>query len=532
VPRLFDHFRRDLRDAVRSLARRPAFTAVALMSLAIGIGANTAIFTLVNAVVLRGVPFVAPERVVNIYLNQTDFPYSTLSYPELKDLRDGAADAFSEIGCSQIIPAQVDAADGVGTLLAEVVSGNYFPLLGIKAALGRTLLPEDDVDRGGHPVVVLGFGYWRSAYGGSRDAVGRDLRIGGRSYRIVGVAPPDFPGSIKGLTPAFFAPAAMVEELIGGRMLDERRNHSLFVKARLRDGVQLPQAAAAVDRVATGLTRDAVQGWEPTARFTLVPLEDVLLFPPLDWYIRGSAWLLTVVVALVLLLACTNLASFLLARALDRHRDIAVRLALGASRGTLIRGLLVETTLLCVVAGVLGLAVSIWILRILLQADLPLPIPVAIDLSPDWTVLAFTLAISAVAGALLGIVPAWQSTRPDLLNALKSDTAVAKRAGHRASNCVARPVGRRGPLLAKLPTDPGRRPRIRPRAGRGALVHRAGDAVLRRTGAHLYPADAGSFSPGARSRGAGPHRQPATEHAQHTIHRLHGRWPRAAQRAP
>jgi predicted permease len=186
-----------------------------------------------------------------------------------------------------------------------------------------------------------------------------------------------------------------------------------------------------VDRVATGLTRDAVQGWEPTARFTLVPLEDVLLFPPLDWYIRGSAWLLTVVVALVLLLACTNLASFLLARALDRHRDIAVRLALGASRGTLIRGLLVETTLLCVVAGVLGLAVSIWILRILLQADLPLPIPVAIDLSPDWTVLAFTLAISAVAGALLGIVPAWQSTRPDLLNALKSDTAGGGRPGQR-----------------------------------------------------------------------------------------------------
>ena len=181
-------------------------------------------------------PIAAPEQVVNVYLNQTDFPYSTLSYPELKDLREGAGDAFTQIGSSQVIPAQVDAQDGVGTLLAEVVSGNYFPLLGVKAALGRTLVPEDDVDRGGHPVVVLGFGYWRTAFGGSRDVVGRELRVGGRSYRIVGVAPADFPGSITGLTPAFFAPAAMVEELIGDRMLDERRNHSLFVKARLRDG--------------------------------------------------------------------------------------------------------------------------------------------------------------------------------------------------------------------------------------------------------------------------------------------------------
>jgi predicted permease len=431
VRQLLDHLRRDLRDAVRSLARRPAFTAVALTSLAVGIGANTAIFTLVNAIVLRKVPIAAPERVVNVYLNQTDFPYSTLSYPELKDLREGAGDAFTQIGSSQIIPAQVDAQEGVGTLLAEVVSGNYFPLLGVKAALGRTLLPEDDVDRGGHPVVVLGFGYWRSAFGGSGDVVGRELRVGGRAYRIVGVAPADFPGTTTGLTPAFFAPAAMVEELIGDRMLDERRNHSLFVKARLRDGVLLPQADAAVGRVAAALTRDAIQGWDPSAHFTLLPLGDVLLYPPLDRYIRGSAWLLTVVVALVLLLACTNLASFLLARALDRHRDIAVRLALGASRGTLMRGLLVETTVLSLAAGALGLASSVWILRVLVRADLPLPIPIAIDLTPDWTVLAFTLAVSAVAGALLGIVPAWQSTRPDLVIALKSDTPGGGRPGHR-----------------------------------------------------------------------------------------------------
>jgi predicted permease len=427
---LFGSLWRDVRDALRSLARRPGFTAVALLSLAIGIGANTAIFSLVNAIVLRDTPIAQPERMVNVYLHQAEFAYSTLSYPEFRDLRDGTGDAFAQIGSSQIVPAQVDGEEGVGTLLAEVVTGNYFQMLGVNAVLGRTLLSEDDVDRGGHAVVMLGFGYWHTAFGGSPDVLGRQMRIGGRSYEIVGIAPAAFQGSIKGLTPAFYAPAAMVEQLIGAPMLDERRNHSLFVKARLRDGVPLAHADAAVARVAAALTRDAIQGWDPTARFALVPVSDVLLYPPLDQYIRGSAWLLTVVVGLVLLLACTNLASFLLARALDRHRDVAVRLALGASRGVLMRALLVETTLLCLTAGALGFALSVWLLGVLVRADLPLPIPIALDLKPDWAVLAFTLTISSVAGALLGLVPAWQSTRPDLVTALKSDTSGGGRPGH------------------------------------------------------------------------------------------------------
>ena len=421
---------RDLRDALRSLARRPGFTAVALVSLAIGIGANTAIFSLVNAIVLRPTPIAHAERVVNVYLHQSGFAYSTLSYPELRDLRDGAGDAFAEIGSTQVIPAQVDGEGGIGTLLAEVVTGNYFQMLGLNAAVGRTLRPADDVDRGGHAVVMLGFGYWQTAFGGREDVVGRHIRIGGRSYTVVGVAPATFPGSMTGLAPAFYAPAAMVEELIGSPMLDVRGDHSLFVKARLRDGVPLAQAEAAVARVAASLTRDAIQGWDPAGRFMLLPTTEVLLYPPLDSYVRGSAWLLTVVVGLVLLLACTNLASFLLARALDRHRDVAVRLALGASRGVLMRALLVETTLLSLIAGALGFALSVWLLRLLLRADLPLPIPIALDLSPDWSVLAFTLLVSGIAGALLGLVPAWQSTRPDLVAALKSDTPGGGQRGH------------------------------------------------------------------------------------------------------
>ena len=138
---VIDHLMHDVRDAVRSLSRRPGFTAVALLSLAIGIGANTAIFSLVNAILLRKSPIAAPERMVNVYLHQASFAYSTLSYPELKDLRDGAGDAFAQIGSSQIAPAQVDGQDGIGTLLAEVVTGNYFQMLCVKAVLGRTLMP-------------------------------------------------------------------------------------------------------------------------------------------------------------------------------------------------------------------------------------------------------------------------------------------------------------------------------------------------------------------------------------------------------
>ena len=203
----------------------------------------------------------------------------------------------------------------------------------------------------------------------------------------------------------------------------------MFPKARLKPGVSLPQAEAAVAAVATRLTEDRIYNWDPAGRFVLLPLADVLLFPPMDVFIRASAWLLMVVVGLVLLLACTNLASFLLARALDRRRDIAVRLALGASRASLIRRLLTETMVLSLLAGAVGIGIALWLLDLLGNADLPLPIPVTLDFSLDWNVLAFTLGISVVAGALLGLVPALQSTRPDLATTLKSESAGGGRPG-------------------------------------------------------------------------------------------------------
>ena len=417
-------FGRDVRDGVRSLARRPAFTAVAVLSLALGIGANTAIFSLVNAIILRDSPIERPEEVVNLYLHQASFAYGPLSFPDFEDVREGTAEVFSRVAAAQLVPAQIDrAGGGVEVALAEAVTGDYLPMLGVEAALGRTLLPSDDVSRGGHPVVMLDYQYWQSAFGGDPDVVGREMRVGGRAYTMVGVGPPDFAGTIRGVAPAFYAPYMMAEEILGARLFDERGSQSLFVKARLHPGIALPQAEAAVGAVAAQLTRDRIENWDPEGQFVVLPLTDVLLFPPMDVFIRAAAWLLMAVVGLVLLLACTNLASFLLARALDRRKEIAVRLALGASRGSLVRRLLTETTLLGLLAGGAGVGLAVWLLDLLTTADLPLPIPVALDLRLDRNVLAFTLGVSVVAGALLGLLPALQSTRPDVSGALRSESA-------------------------------------------------------------------------------------------------------------
>ena len=329
---------------------------------------------------------------------------------------------FSDVAASHFVPLTIDRGEGggVGLAPAEAVTGSYFPLLGIEAAV---LLPSDDVSRGGHPVVMLDYRYWQSAFAGDPDVVGHEMRVGGRAYTVIGVGPPDFAGTVRGLTPTFYVPYMMAEELNGFPVFDDRGHTALFVKARLRPGVTLPQADAAVGAVAAQLTRDRMESWDPAGQFAILPLTDVLLFPPMDVFIRGAAWLLMVVVGLVLLLACTNLASFLLARALDRRKEIAVRLALGASRGSLVRRLLTETTLLSLLAGGAGVGLAVGLLDLLATADLPLPMPVTLDLRLDGNVLGFTFGVSVVAGALLGLVPALQSTRPDVAGALRSENA-------------------------------------------------------------------------------------------------------------
>ena len=410
--------------AGRRLTQSPGFAAVAVLSLALGIGANTAIFSLVNAVILAESPFEAPEELVNIYMNYPGADYNPFSFPDFIDLRDGTGDVFSGVVASQLQILQVDRGGSIEALPAEVVTGNYFTSLGVEAEIGRTLLPEDDITEGAHPVVMLDYGYWHRAYGGSPDVVGQEIRLGGRAYTIVGVAPEEYGGTFRGIVPSVIAPTMMVNELDPGEVsaLENRGSHSAFVKGRLRPGVTRAHAQTAVDGVAAHLRESAPVDWDLDAGFTLVPTEGVIVIPPFDRFIHAAAWLLMVVVGIVLLMACTNLASFLLAKGVDRRKEIALRVALGATRKSLMGQLLTETLLLGLTGGAAGILVAIGLLRILVTADLPLPIPITLDLGLDATVLSFGIGISLLAGIVLGLAPAVQSTNPDVASTLRDES--------------------------------------------------------------------------------------------------------------
>jgi len=424
---------KNIQYALRRLRQNPGFALTAVLSLALGIGANIAIFSLVNAILIQSPPIRAPEEVVDIYIAHESEPYGIFSYPDFEDFRDETKDAFTSVSAMMLTAAQADRDGRIEMLVTEMVSGDYFSLVGIHAEVGRLLTPEDDVSPGGHSVLVLDYGYWQRAFGGDRDIVGKNMRLTGHSYQIVGVASREYSGNIRGLVPSLYAPILMTDMMQSdtSSFLENRGNHSIFVKGRLNPGVTLAQAEVSAGRVAARLRAEQVPSWDPVAEFNLIPREQVLIYPPIDRYARAAAWLLSAVVGLVLLIACTNLAGFLLARSLDRRREIAIRLAMGATRRTLIGQLLTETILLSILGGAAGVGLSIWLLRILLSAELPLPIPITLDLSPDATVLAFSFAVSMAAGLLLGIVPALQSTNLEIAATLKDESAGAGTSGRR-----------------------------------------------------------------------------------------------------
>jgi putative ABC transport system permease protein len=413
----------DLKYAVRRMLRAPGFTAVAIASLALGIGANTAIFSVINAVVLTERPFEDPQELVEIYEEEDEFPFGVFSHPDFRDLRDGTTEVFSGVSEARFAFVQTDVEGGVELLSAQLVSGNFFSLSGIRPHVGRLFSEEDDVAPGAHWVAVLGYGFWERVFGSDPGVIGTEIRLNGRLYEVLGVTQPEYLGDMRVLTPQVYVPIMMVNELNPSSydQLESRDSHSLFVRGRIRPGVGSPQIEAALERTAVDLRAEYPDSWGPDRGFLTLPTDDVIIYPAIDEILVPALGVLMGVVGLVLLIACANLASFLLARATDRKKEIAIRLALGAKRSALVRQLMAETTLLALLGGGAGIVLAHVGLNGFLAADLPLPLPITLDLAPDATVLTFTLGVSIIAGMLFGLAPALQATNPDVARTLKDE---------------------------------------------------------------------------------------------------------------
>ncbi len=434
----------DFRYALRTLRKSPVFLAVAALSLALGIGANTAIFTLIHQLILQPLPVRDPEQLVMLAGRGKHYGGNNgadkISYPMYQEIRD-KNQVFSAMFCTY--PSTVSASFQGGTELigADFVSGNYFPVLGVGAAVGRVFTASDDLIQGGHPLAVLSNGYWRARFGADPAIVGKQIVVNGRALTIIGVSPAGFDGVEPGRAPQIRIPITMKDDL--PRSDFGRLNNNRFrwteVFGRLKPGVSIEKAQAGLQPLFHQiLNREVTE--KPFAKAApLVKQEFLKMWMEVMPGSKGRSNLrrtyskplfaLMGIVSLVLLIACSNLANLLIARASARQKEIAVRLALGAGRGRLVRQLLVESILLAAFGGSLGVGLAVMVDKALIDFLPSGHTPLSLSSTPDWTILAFTLAISLVAGALFGLVPALQSTRPKLAATLKDQAGAVIRGG-------------------------------------------------------------------------------------------------------
>jgi macrolide transport system ATP-binding/permease protein len=417
----------DVRYSLRLLAKRLGFTLVAVITLAFGIGANAAIFSLVNTALLRPLPVAEPGQIVSLN-NVSDYRmFPTFSYLNYKDFRD-RNEVFSGLIGYSFSPLSLSH-DGINERLwGYIVTGNYFDVLGVNAALGRVITTDDDQLPGAHPVSVISYRCWQRRFGADPAVVGKSVIVNGRSYTIIGVAPQGFDGTEVVAVPEMWFPMAMQAQIIvGSNWLEARGVESVFVQGRRKPGVSEAQAQAAVNAIASQLEREYPGSNEGKHVVLTSPgMTRGLMRGP----VVGFTGLLMLMVGLVLLLACTNLANLLLARANERRREVAVRLALGAGRFRLIRQLLTESVLLAVAGGALGLLLALWLADLAVAFQPPVDVPLSLELHIDHRVLIFTGLVTLATGVLFGLLPALQSTRTDMVAALKDEFAGG---GHRRS---------------------------------------------------------------------------------------------------
>ena len=426
----------DLRLALRGLRRNPLFACVAILSLALGIGANTAIFTLTDQILLRKLPVAEPDQLVMLYQegshNGSNMGSRMHSYPLYQELQQ-RADPLAEVLCRRLTAASVSIDNRTERLIAEVVSGNFFPMLGVKPALGRVFSSaEDDQMYAGHPVVVLSHGYWVSRFARDPNVLGKKILVNDYPMTIVGVSAAGFSGIDPAQSPQIRVPVQMKPVMMpdwGWVHMDDRRTRWVQVFGRLKPGYTVESAQGPLQGLFTQIrgyeaTLPAAKDWSPFSRdrFLKGRLQVVTAamgYSGLRNDFSTALVVLMCMVGLVLLIACANVANLLIARGFMRQKEMAMRLSLGASRGRLIRQLLVEGLVLSFAGGIVGLGLAVFLTRGLLALVPSEGQPILISANPDPRILAFTLGLTFLTGIVFGLVPALRASRPDPWSTLK-----------------------------------------------------------------------------------------------------------------
>ena len=432
MEQLMDIWVHDFRYAVRGLAKSKGFTLVAVLTLGLGIGVNTAIFSVVNAFLFRPLPVTDPEQLVVVASNTdlVEFPIG-VSYPNYLDYRQ-RTDVLQDLAL--YLPTAVSLKDRGEAQRAwvEVVSGNYFDMLGVEALHGRTFNREEGEVRGGAPVIVLDHGYWEREYGADPSVVGRSVELNGARYTIIGVVPPEFPGTEFVIGVDGYVSIMMIEQIrrdFAG-ILDSRGSMIFRSMGRMQPGVSSGQASASLNALADELEREYPEANRAT---DLVVVPETMARPEVSVsnQLPAVAAIFMGLVTLVLLIACANIANLLIARASTRQKEIAIRSALGAGRFRIVRQMVSESTVLGILGGLVGILLGLWASNYLASgaAEFPSDLPIRFDLSPDYRVFGFAFFMALLAGVLAGGIPAFRAARSSIVDVLKEGGRSSAAAG-------------------------------------------------------------------------------------------------------
>jgi putative ABC transport system permease protein len=409
----------DLRYGIRYLAKSPGFTSIAVIIMGLGIGVNTAIFSFINAMLFHSLPYKDPHEVIRVYTQIPESPRpSWISYPEFRDFVE-RSDVFATAAiASDGKLLNIIREEGPEAATGEYFSAEFFSLLDFSPTIGRTFIPEEN-EAGTDPVVIISHALWQRRYGGDPGILGQTIPINGYPVSVIGVGPRGFKGTLKIFATDYWlsmGTAAAIDPF----NLENRANRSFRMFGRLRSGVALQQAEARLDTLSANLAMEYPETYKDR-RAILYRATDVWLDPLVDAALIPISAILLAVVGLVLLVACSNLAGMLLMRASSRLKEVAVRLALGAGRGRIVRQFLTESALLGVMGGALGLLIALWIASAFTTVRIPLPIDLQMDLRMDWRVLLYTLLISIATGIVFGLAPALRASRRDIVGTIKDE---------------------------------------------------------------------------------------------------------------